>query len=142
MVDKSRRNFLRTLVEVPAAAALTAAIGQMQIPATVPAEQEILQYKYVGLMNGAKEVSAGGYERQHVRFRVGDDGNLANDEHVQFPVAGESWGTVTHIAIFHPDGALTHLAPVSSNKTVLRGDTAAVMAGEVEILFLEAGPWS
>lgn len=59
-----------------------------------------LQGSYVGLYSGGEEVSAASYNRVEVRFRDAEKGQTTNEIDVLFPIASETWGDITEIAIF------------------------------------------
>lgn len=59
-----------------------------------------LQGVYVGLLNGETEISKPSYERQSTELTPSSNGQRSNNADIFFPIAQESWGEITHIAIF------------------------------------------
>lgn len=55
---------------------------------------------YIALFNNDVEVAQASYVRQSVAFVEPTDGQTSNAVDVLFPVAGESWGNITHVGIF------------------------------------------
>ncbi|WP_369899736.1 hypothetical protein [Bacillus manliponensis] len=55
---------------------------------------------YAALFNGDVEVAKVSYKRQRVIFLLPVDGQTSNDGDIFFPIAAESWGSITHIGIF------------------------------------------
>lgn len=55
---------------------------------------------YVALFSGEFEVGQASYKRQKGIFTEPSDGQTSNNADVLFPIAGESWGDITHIAIY------------------------------------------
>ena len=96
---------------------------------------------YIGLFTsapgeagGGTEVAGGAYARESVAFNV--TGNLAtNAAAIEWPTAGASWGTLTHIAIFDAATAGTMLAyaPLTLAKTIDAGDVFRIPAGDLDI---------
>lgn len=59
-----------------------------------------LQGVYVALFSGETEVSAASYKRQSAAFAEASEGQTSNNADILFPIAAESWGDITHIAIY------------------------------------------
>lgn len=59
-----------------------------------------LQGVYVALFNNDIEVSKASYKRQLATFVTATEGQTSNNTDILFPIAGESWGEITHIGIF------------------------------------------
>lgn len=59
-----------------------------------------LQGVYIALLNGDIEVSKTSYKRQPSVFVPATEGQTSNNADILFPIAGESWGAITHIGIF------------------------------------------
>ena len=96
---------------------------------------------YVGLFTaapgeagGGTEVSGGSYVREAVTFTV--SGNLAtNSAAVEWPTATETWGTITHVAVFDADtsGNMLVYASLTSSKTIASGDVLRIPAGDLDV---------
>ncbi|WGT38237.1 hypothetical protein QH639_20850 [Lysinibacillus sp. 1 U-2021] len=55
---------------------------------------------YVALFNETTEITQPSYARQPVLFATPANGQSSNNTDILFPIAGESWGNITHIGIF------------------------------------------
>lgn len=62
---------------------------------------------YVGLFTSdptdagtGAEATGASYARQQAAFNVPVDGQTTNSADILFPIATESWGTITHIGLF------------------------------------------
>jgi hypothetical protein len=80
------------------------------------------------------EVSGTSYARQTVAFTV--SGNTAsNTSAVEFPTAGGSWGTVTHVGIYDAltSGNLLAYAALTASKAIDTADVFRVPAGDLDI---------
>jgi len=69
---------------------------------------------YIALFNNDVEVSQASYARQAVAFADPVDGQTSNASDVLFPIASESWGTITHVGIYD---ALTGGNPLFRSQT-------------------------
>lgn len=79
-----------------------------------------LQNVYVGLFNEDVEVNKGSYKRQLVAFVTPSEGQTSNNADILFPIAGESWGPITHIGIYDSlsGGNLLFKSPAEFVKTI------------------------
>lgn len=79
------------------------------------------------------EVSGGDYARQEVTFNPASDGQVVNSADVVFPVATESWGTITHVGVRDAatGGNLLYYAALSTDKTIAAGDQIKFPAGQL-----------
>ncbi|MFJ8261400.1 hypothetical protein ACIQ4I_05500 [Rummeliibacillus sp. NPDC094406] len=82
--------------------------------------KENLKSVYVALFNGENEINQSSYKRQPVAFIDPVDGQTSNTADVLFPIAGESWGSITHIGIFDSSAAgnLLFKSPAEFIKTI------------------------
>ena len=95
---------------------------------------------YVGLLdgdpgNGGTEVDEASYDRQSVSFGAPSGGEVTTDSETDFGTAGESWGTVTHFAIFDAEtgGTMLVAAELSQSKPIEEGDSVRFPAGELTL---------
>lgn len=81
---------------------------------------ESLQGVYIALFNEDVEVSRASYKRQAGAFVLATGGQTSNNADILFPIAGESWGAITHIGIFDSDtgGNLLFKSPAEFIKTI------------------------
>ena len=81
---------------------------------------ENLQGVYVGLFNEENEVATVSYKRQPATFVTPNEGQTSNNADILFPIAGESWGAITHIGIFDSvtGGNLLFKSPAEFIKTI------------------------
>ncbi|RIJ65539.1 hypothetical protein [Rummeliibacillus sp. POC4] len=79
-----------------------------------------LKSVYVALFNEDNEINQPSYKRQLVAFIEPVDGQTSNTADVLFPIAGESWGSITHIGIFDSmdAGNLLFKSPAEFIKTI------------------------
>jgi hypothetical protein len=77
-----------------------------------------LQNVYVGLFNEENEVATASYARQPATFTAPSEGQTSNNIDIFFPIAGESWGAITHIGIFDAGGNLLFKSPAEFIKTI------------------------
>ncbi len=87
-----------------------------------------------GETGGGTEVSGTGYVRQTVAFTTGGN-TTSNNAAVEFPTAGASWGTVTHVGVFDASssGNLMAYAALTTSKTIDSGDVFRVPNGDLDI---------
>lgn len=80
------------------------------------------------------EVSGTGYARTAGTFSVTGD-TAANTANIEFPVAGASWGTITHAAIFDASsgGNMIGYGALASAKTIASGDVLRVPTGQLTV---------
>lgn len=81
---------------------------------------ESLQGVYVALFNEDIEVSKVSYKRQPSVFVVASEGQTSNNADILFPIATESWGSITHIGIYDSltNGNLLFKSPAEFTKTI------------------------
>lgn len=79
---------------------------------------ENLQNVFVGLFNEEVEVATASYQRQPVTFVAPAEGQTSNNADILFPIATESWGSITHIGIFDAGGNLLFKSPAEFIKTI------------------------
>lgn len=84
---------------------------------------------------GGTEVSGTAYARTAVTFAAASGGVCANTGDVVFPVAGGSWGTVTHAAVFDAAtvGNMLFHGPLTQSKAVGTGDTFKFLDGNYTV---------
>jgi len=83
---------------------------------------------------GGTEVSGASYARQSAAMTV--SGNEATTSaSVEFPAAGGSWGTITHVGVFDAStsGNLLAYGALTANKTIETGDIFRIPAGSLDI---------
>jgi len=80
------------------------------------------------------EVSGTSYARQTVAFTVTNN-TASNTSAVEFPTAGGSWGTVTHVGVYDAStsGNLLAYAALSASKAIDTADVFRVPAGDLDI---------
>jgi hypothetical protein len=80
------------------------------------------------------EVSGTSYARQTVAFTVTNN-TASNTSAVEFPTAGGSWGTVTHVGVYDAStsGNLLAYAALSASKAIDTSDVFRVPAGDLDI---------
>ena len=97
---------------------------------------------YVGLYttdpgegNTGTEVSGTSYARQSVTFGSPSNGVSTNSAAVEFPQAGGSWGTVTHIGILDAStsGNLLYYTALDASKTIDTGDVFRIAIGSLSV---------
>jgi len=101
---------------------------------------------YVGLSkanplddgSGLAEPAGNGYARVATSpgtWKVASGGNIDNANIITFPEATNSWGTITHFALFDAPTSGNMLAhgPLSQSKAVNVGDTAKFAVGALDV---------
>jgi len=101
---------------------------------------------YVGLStayptddaSGLAEPSGNAYARVATAgadWNVASGGAIANANDITFPEATDSWGTITHFALFDAASAGNMLAygALSVSKSISSGDTAKFAAGDLDV---------
>lgn len=75
---------------------------------------------YVALFNGELEVEQTSYARQLATFVLPESGQTSNSADILFPIAGENWGSITHIGIFNAltGGNMLFYCPAEFAKTI------------------------
>jgi hypothetical protein len=83
---------------------------------------------------GGTEVSGTGYARQSVAFTTAGN-TTSNNAAVEYPTAGASWGTVTHVGVFDAStsGNLMAYAALTTSKTIDSGDVFRVPNADLDI---------
>ncbi len=97
---------------------------------------------YVGLYTSdpgegttGTEVSGTSYARQSVTFGAPSNGVSTNSAAVEFPQAGGSWGTVSHIGILDAStsGNLLYYTALDASKTIDTGDVFRIAIGSLSV---------
>ena len=83
---------------------------------------------------GTEITGLGGYARQAAAFDAPTDGVTQNTDDEEFGPATESWGTITHVAIFDAvsTGNMLFHGILDTAKAVGDGDTFKIAAGDLE----------
>ena len=81
------------------------------------------------------ECSGTSYARQSVTFGAPSNGASTNSAAVEFPQAGSSWGTITHIGIRDAltTGNLLYHTPLDASKTIATGDVFRIATGSLSV---------
>ena len=81
------------------------------------------------------EVSGTNYARQSVTFSAPSNGASTNSAAVEFPQAGSSWGTITHIGLRDASSAgnLLYHTPLDASKTIASGDVFRIATGSLSV---------
>ena len=81
------------------------------------------------------ECSGTSYARQSVTFSSPSNGATSNSAAVEFPQAGGSWGTITHIGIRDAStaGNLLYHTALDASKTIATGDVFRIAAGSLSV---------
>jgi hypothetical protein len=84
--------------------------------------------------NTGTECSGTSYARQTITFSVVND-TASNNAAVEFPVAGSSWGTITHVGILDQltSGNLLAHGALTASKAIASGDVFRVENGDLDI---------
>ncbi len=84
--------------------------------------------------NSGTECSGTSYARQTITFSVVND-TASNNAAVEFPVAGSSWGTITHVGILDAltSGNLLAHGALTASKAIASGDVFRVENGDLDI---------
>jgi hypothetical protein len=84
--------------------------------------------------NSGTECSGTSYARQTITFTVVND-TASNNAAVEFPVAGSSWGTITHVGILDAltSGNLLAHGALTVSKAIDSGDVFRVENGDLDI---------
>lgn len=77
------------------------------------------------------------YARQTITFNAASSGSSASAATVTFPTAGNSWGTITHVAIMDGGtagaGNVLFWGAVTTQKTIDTGDTFSISSGNLTV---------
>jgi hypothetical protein len=81
------------------------------------------------------ECSGTSYVRQAVTFGAPSNGVSTNSAAVEFPQAGGSWGTITHIGLRDAStaGNLLYHSPLDASKTIATGDVFRIATGSLSV---------
>jgi hypothetical protein len=81
------------------------------------------------------ECSGTSYARQAVTFGAPSNGVSTNSAAVEFPQAGGSWGTITHIGIRDAStaGNLLYHTALDASKTIETGDVFRIATGSLSV---------
>jgi hypothetical protein len=81
------------------------------------------------------ECSGTAYARQSITFGAPSNGVTTNSAAIEFPQAGGSWGTITHIGIRDAltTGNLLYHTPLDASKTIATGDVFRVAIGSLSV---------
>jgi hypothetical protein len=81
------------------------------------------------------ECSGTSYARQAVTFGAPSNGVTTNSAAVEFPQAGSSWGTITHIGIRDAltTGNLLYHTPLDASKTIATGDVFRIATSSLSV---------
>ena len=81
------------------------------------------------------ECSGTNYARQAITFGAPSNGATTNSAAIEFPQAGDSWGTITHIGIRDAltTGNLLYHSPLDASKTIATGDVFRVASGSLSV---------
>jgi len=81
------------------------------------------------------EVTGGSYARQSITFGAPSNGASTNSAAIEFPQAGASWGTVTHIGIRDAvtTGNLLYHTALDASKTIATGDVFRIAVGSLSV---------
>ena len=81
------------------------------------------------------ECSGTSYARQSVTFDAPSNGASTNSAAVEFPQAGSSWGTITHIGIRDAltTGNLLYHTPLDASKTIATGDVFRIATSSLSV---------
>ena len=81
------------------------------------------------------EVSGTSYARQSITFGAPSNGVSTNSAAIEFPQAGGSWGTVTHVGIrdASTSGNLLFHTALDASKAIATGDVFRVASGSLSV---------
>jgi hypothetical protein len=81
------------------------------------------------------ECSGTSYARQAITFGAPSNGVTTNSAAIEFPQAGDAWGTITHIGIRDAltTGNLLFHTPLDASKTIATGDVFRVAIGSLSV---------
>ena len=81
------------------------------------------------------EVSGTSYARQSITFGAPSNGVTTNSAAIEFPQAGGSWGTVTHVGIrdASTSGNLLYHTALDASKTIATGDVFRIASGSLSV---------
>jgi hypothetical protein len=81
------------------------------------------------------ECSGTAYARQSITFGAPSNGATTNSAVIEFPQAGNSWGTITHVGIRDAltAGNLLYHTPLDASKTIATGDVFRIAIGSLSV---------
>lgn len=81
------------------------------------------------------ECSGTSYARQSITFGAPSNGVTTNSAAIEFPQAGGSWGTITHVGIRDAltTGNLLYHTPLDASKTIATGDVFRIATGSLSV---------
>ena len=81
------------------------------------------------------ECSGTAYARQSITFGAPSNGVTTNSAAIEFPQAGNSWGTITHVGIRDAltTGNLLFHTPLDASKAIATGDVFRVAIGSLSV---------
>lgn len=81
------------------------------------------------------ECSGTSYARQACDFDAAANGATANTAAIEFPVAGGSWGTITHVGIYDAleAGNLLWHGALTASKAIGTSDQFKIAAGDLDV---------
>ena len=81
------------------------------------------------------EVSGTSYARQSITFGSPSNGASTNSAAIEFPQAGGSWGTITHVGIrdASTSGNLLFHTALDASKTIATGDVFRIASGSLSV---------
>lgn len=81
------------------------------------------------------ECSGTSYARQSITFGAPSNGVSTNSAAIEFPQAGGSWGTITHVGIrdASTSGNLLYHTPLDASKTISTGDVFRIAVGSLSV---------
>lgn len=83
------------------------------------------------------EVAGDTYVRQEITFDAPSNGVTQNTSDVEFPIAGASWGTVSHVGIWDNStaGNMLLFGALNTPRTIGIDNQLVFLAGEVTVTF-------
>lgn len=101
---------------------------------TQPTKYIALYSSAPGEAGGGTEISGTNYVRQTAAFTVTGD-TASNTAAIEFPTAGSSWGTITHIGVMDASssGNLLAYGTLTASKTISSGDVFRIPLGDLDI---------
>ena len=85
------------------------------------------------------EINGAGYQRQEISFgppsQSGGKGTITNDSTIEFPIAGDNWGDVSHWGIKDSStgGSLVCKGSFNRLETVSVGNRFTIESGNLEV---------
>ena len=81
------------------------------------------------------ECSGTSYARQAITFGSPSNGVTTNSSAIEFPQAGGSWGTITHVGIrdAYTSGNLLFHTALDASKTIATGDVFRIASGSLSV---------